>query len=605
MSPQVHTNFIPVKIHTAKCDSCDKNNKLTLYRCIDCGLHVCSICFGKKSGDRNHAFDDPSRNVFADSRDNTDKSEGARDNKNRTRTRNRRRLQVVSDDSDDDNNVLVLNSVVTTNNQETTDPKKQDTTGTNIIMNNEHREDHTSKKQDTTRTNIIMNDDHREDHTPNNQDKKRKNIIMNNDHGEDHTPNEQRKKRNKVNMNDNHPGDQADGLPRLQPTVPAKNLPVLRPAIPAANTSATESAHRVSQRSSHTHGQESQNEGQDIMQVYDNLGRQTVATRYAFDGDQQVNLQARGPSKSSISHQQANRSAHPHTQPVDYRPRPNPRADVDLQAARNQSAFANSPPTGHQAPRPAQLSMAQQQAPHPIQQPAVYRPRPGADVDLQAARYQFAFANSQPTNRQASDPTRSAQPSVAQQPGAPLAPRQIRPALSRQQAANMAQAFRPYQQWQEGKIAKHIEARNRQALSSSQDARPAVNRDQAAAYNQQAFVSNQQQQQQQLPSAASYREQMIAARDRQQAYLSQQQANRSTPASAQSSNSHGQPTKLPPSQAQAFQSLQSQQHAAALLASRQAQHQAATQDRLYEPLAIAQVREVCLPVPQHLNNILN
>lgn len=480
MSPQLHTNFIPVTVHTAKCDSCDKHNKLTLYRCVECGQHVCSLCWNKKSGDRNHTFGGGSHNVHANHQVEDHKSEGEREDENRTRTRTRRRVRIISDDEDDD--LPVSRPALTVKNINASNPNKQHT--------------------------------------------ERKNIIVDNNHGEGHTPNKQHTKRRNVIMNDNHHEDQADGLPRLQPIVPARKLPVLRPAIPATSTSATESTNGVMQRSSSIHSNESKNKRQDMGQVYDNLGRQTVSSQYAFEGDQQDNLEARRPSQPSISHQQANPSAHHHPQPANYSPRPG--ADVDRQAARNQFAFAESLPTGHQFPRPAHPSIAQKYAPQlaPRQiQPAVYRPRLEADVDRQAV----GNAN-----------------------------------------------------------AKQMEARNQQNLSSHQSVRPAVNRDQVAPYNQQAFVSNQQ-----SPSAASYREQMIAARDRQEAYFSRQQPNRPIPGSAHSSVTHQHVTGLHPSPAQASHS---QQHTASL-ASRQAQHRTATQDLLHGLLGGAQVREVCLPVP--------
>lgn len=217
-------------------------------------------------------------------------------------------------------------------------------------------------------------------------------------------------------------------------------------------------------------------------------------------------------------------------------------------------------------------------------------------MDRQAALNQLAFANSQPTNRQASDPTRQAQASIAQQQGTQLAPRQIQPAISHEQTTNMdqavalsQQAFHSYQQAVGNANAKQMEARNQQTLSSHQSVRPAVNRDQVAAYNHQAFVSNQQ-----SPSAASYREQMIAARDRQEAYFSRQQPNRPIPGSAHSSVTHQHVTGLHPSPAQASHS---QQHTA-FLASRQAQHRTAAQDLLHGLLGGAQVRE---PPPEVLD----
>ena len=43
-SGPAHTQFDKVKIHTAKCDTCDKNNKEILYRCKICTRQICTPC---------------------------------------------------------------------------------------------------------------------------------------------------------------------------------------------------------------------------------------------------------------------------------------------------------------------------------------------------------------------------------------------------------------------------------------------------------------------------------------------------------------------------------------------------------------------------------
>ena len=519
MSPRLHTEFVEVHIHTAKCDSCDKHNKLTLYRCTECGQHVCSLCWNKKSGDRTHVFgggyrDEPE--VHANHVVEDDKLAGGKANETKRRASTRRRVHVISDDEDDDD-VLVLHPAPTMGNTPVNDANKQH---------------------------------------------KKKNAIMNTDHCEDHE----------------------DDLPGVWPIVPARRLPVLRPAVPAANTSAMESGNQVTQRRPHTHREESDPESQSVLPVYDNLGRQTMSSQYAFVGDQETNTQGR-PSQSSIRCQQPTRSAYLNAQPVEYRPRPG--ANVDLQAMYNQRAFANNESTISQASRQTQS--------------AICRPRPGADLDQQATRNELAFADRQRFGHQTPQPS---QASVLHQHAAHPAARPAQTAMSQQYAqtpANMEQMasrnqrdFRLMQQAQAYANAKLMEIRNRQELSSHQSARPAANRDQVAAHNQQAFNPNQR-----SSAAAYYAKQIAAARDKEEVSLSRQQANRPTPGPAQASVSHGGASNSSPFPSQAFLS---QQHAA-LLAARQAQHRIATQQRLDGTSGVVQVREVCGPVP--INAIRN
>ncbi|MCJ1273350.1 hypothetical protein MMC21_001141 [Puttea exsequens] len=42
-------DFREIKIHTAKCDSCNEHNRQTIYRCF-CGIQHCTPCFSLKSG---------------------------------------------------------------------------------------------------------------------------------------------------------------------------------------------------------------------------------------------------------------------------------------------------------------------------------------------------------------------------------------------------------------------------------------------------------------------------------------------------------------------------------------------------------------------------
>lgn len=492
---RLHTNFVEVKVHTAKCDSCEKHNKLTLYRCTECGQHVCSLCWNQ-SGDRTHIFGGGFHDVPVSNAnppidvENDADGEQEHENEGRKHAR-RRRVHVISDDEDDD-----------------------------------HRE------------------------------------------------------------------DREHDMPRLWPIVPARKFPVLRPAEPATKTNANEGANRVTQRNSHIHRKESEVDRQITVQDYDGLERQAAPTRYLFF-DEQMTRQVSRPNSSSISHQQVPRSAPLQARPAVYRPRLGEK--LDQQAARNQDAFASSQPTNRQASGPAQPLMAHHQntqlAPHQIQR-AVYRPRPGADLNQQVARNQLAFADHQCINHQA---PQSGQASVSHQEAVHPAPRLAQASISQRHAptaANMdqvtarnQQALRLNQQVKAYAIAKPIEARNRQALSSHQNAPPAANRDQVATHNQQTSVPNQQ-----SPSAANYVKQMMEARD-------QQQASRPTPGPAQTSVSHLDATSLSPFPADAFLS---QQHAA-LIASRQAQHRIATQDRLNGTSGNVSVQKVMSASPPQLH----
>ncbi|KAL1960288.1 hypothetical protein VTO42DRAFT_8248 [Malbranchea cinnamomea] len=51
---QRHTTFKQIKIHTAKCDVCNRHNKSTLHRCTDCGWQICSPCWEKRGGNGEH-----------------------------------------------------------------------------------------------------------------------------------------------------------------------------------------------------------------------------------------------------------------------------------------------------------------------------------------------------------------------------------------------------------------------------------------------------------------------------------------------------------------------------------------------------------------------
>lgn len=52
--PAMHTTFKEIKIHTAKCDECNKHNSEIIYRCMDCAQQCCTPCWHKKEGDGTH-----------------------------------------------------------------------------------------------------------------------------------------------------------------------------------------------------------------------------------------------------------------------------------------------------------------------------------------------------------------------------------------------------------------------------------------------------------------------------------------------------------------------------------------------------------------------
>ena len=56
MATQSHTSFMEIKIHTAKCDSCNKHNTSTMFRCRDCGQQCCTPCWQRKGGDGTHVL---------------------------------------------------------------------------------------------------------------------------------------------------------------------------------------------------------------------------------------------------------------------------------------------------------------------------------------------------------------------------------------------------------------------------------------------------------------------------------------------------------------------------------------------------------------------
>ncbi len=140
-SPRLHTDFVEVKVHTAKCDSCDKHNKLTLYRCTECGQHVCSLCWNKKPGDRTHDFGGGFSNAPESYADYVDvEANGEIPNENKRSARSGRRVHVISDDEDDQ--FPMLKPAPTTEKSEVNNTRKQQKHRKTTIMDNNHGGDH-------------------------------------------------------------------------------------------------------------------------------------------------------------------------------------------------------------------------------------------------------------------------------------------------------------------------------------------------------------------------------------------------------------------------------------------------------------------------------
>ena len=404
--------------------------------------------------------------------------------------------------------------------------------------------------------------------------------------------NQQRDGRNVIIDND-HLEDRQDDLSTLRPIAQARKLPALRPAERTANTSVKETVDQMGQRHSHIHGQSFRAGRHKLVQDYDNPERQAAPTRHAFvDDDQEMARQARLPrlpSSSRVPRQQAPYPTPLHVQPASY----HHQFRNDLMA-RNQYPFANIQPAQRQAPDPTHslnthqraTQLALRQTQHPS-----YRPRPGANVHQQAARGQFVFADGQDVDHQNRRPN---QESFSRQDAVPLDPRPAQASIPRQNAqmaanfdavaAHDRHAFLMDQQAQARARWMSMEARNRQAMGVYRTLPPNSSGDQGAAHHRQIFASKQQ-----SPSTRSSMEQNMTARDQQEAGLSRKQAYRPHPGPPQTPYQYQGPTKSSPLSPQV--SL-SQRHAA-LPSSRQAPDPVAIQKDPERPSGIHQVREVC------------
>ena len=467
--PRAHTDFMEVRVHTAKCDSCEKHNKLTLYRCMECGQHVCSSCW-KKSGDRTHVFGGGSRNAPELATNNVIEngsggSKKGRENAGMTRTR--RRVHVISDDDDDDNSSVLRPSSITRN-PEPVDASKQQSKRINVVMNGDQHQDHPDDSLDlwpmVPRTGLpvsrpaVPTDNTRPTESANPATQRNPHIQ-----GEADDPGRQ----------------QIAQLRRQTIYTPVSDqeayLPVFRPSQRSVSTQqATVCAHLL--------------EGDIIYRPRlgsDRDGQATSArNELGFVNPQLLNVQAPRFAQPSVTFQQVPRQI----LPAIYRTQPG--ADVDSQAARFQVAFVpHQQNSGNrQAPLPAQAPVSHQHAVHAATRPS----QPSVSIT------------------QHQDQTVANADQVA-------ARDQSRALYSRQ----MKQHAEAYAN------AKAGDTHNRQALNQQQNAQLAANREQLASRNQQAFIANQ------ASSSSARYEQTLAARDAQQAYLSRQRQNHPASGSGQ------------------------------------------------------------------------
>ena len=106
---RTHTNFIEIKIHTAKCDTCNKHNTSTMFRCADCGQQCCTACWTKKGGDGTHVLNagdkgwTPERaQVLSMSRSQRKKPKASENGVVKKRALKRKAKYVVNDDEDEE-----------------------------------------------------------------------------------------------------------------------------------------------------------------------------------------------------------------------------------------------------------------------------------------------------------------------------------------------------------------------------------------------------------------------------------------------------------------------------------------------------------------------
>ncbi|KAI4277667.1 MAG: hypothetical protein LQ337_001594 [Flavoplaca oasis] len=64
MCGAVHTEFVTITIHTAKCDLCNRHNTSEIFRCTKYGRHCCKPCWDSKGGSGYHTVNDQGRLAY-------------------------------------------------------------------------------------------------------------------------------------------------------------------------------------------------------------------------------------------------------------------------------------------------------------------------------------------------------------------------------------------------------------------------------------------------------------------------------------------------------------------------------------------------------------
>ena len=544
---RLHTNFVEVKVHTAKCDSCETHNKGTLYRCTECGQHVCSFCWVLQSGDKTHVYGSGFHNADGEQED---EKEGTR------QARIRRKI-VISDDEDDD--LPMLTPTPTTNPVEMNDTISQQRDGRNAIIDNDHRVD---RPDDLPTLRPIA--------------QARKLPVL---RPADPTANTSVNETvDQMGQRHAHIQGQRFGAGRHELVQDYDNLE--RRTAPTRHAFVNDD-----QKLARQARLPSSSEVPRQQALYPTPLQAQPAS---FHQQLRDNLVAQNPS-TFTSIQAAQRKAPdptPQVQPASYHEQLR-----DNLMAQNQYAFAKTQPAQRQAPdhthslnahqRATQLALRQ------IQHPS-YRPRPGVNVPQQATRGQSVSANGQDVNHQNRRPNKE---SFSRQDAVPLNPRPVQASIPRQNAqmaanfdavaAQNRHAFLIDQQAQARARAMSMEARNRQAMGTYRNLPQNSSGDQV---HRETLASKQQ-----PPSIRTSMEQNMRARDQQEACLSRKQANRQHPSPPQTPHHCQGPIKSSPLSPQV---PLSQQHAA-LPASRQAPNPAAIQNDPERPSGIHQIREVC------------
>lgn len=100
MVQRLHTTFTKLKIHTAKCDTCNQHNTSTMYRCADCGQQLCTPCWNN-TFDGTHRFNSQSIILQQPRKVPTVRKKPVVGTHEQPQARKRKRI-VIEDSSEDD-----------------------------------------------------------------------------------------------------------------------------------------------------------------------------------------------------------------------------------------------------------------------------------------------------------------------------------------------------------------------------------------------------------------------------------------------------------------------------------------------------------------------